>query len=200
MLESPESAPGHIKIGKTWRKPSRRRREWRRCNMPLVEVKGSYRNAFDHYAIVESLVMAELHHERRKFRCAVCGMSHDEWYEVEKELAVHVVNRWRIWLMMQKPYNAQFQLTTYWRWRVEKLPKELNDVQWDEWTQPALADYLLFKYGDFCDRIMPSIRAHFTTGRKASWFWSLGIIAVLLSFIKFGWMGALWVTLGLLIL
>jgi hypothetical protein len=41
--------------------------------------------------------MAELHYERRKFRCAVCGKSHDEWYEVEKELIVQVVNRWRTW-------------------------------------------------------------------------------------------------------
>lgn len=73
-------------------------------------------------------------------------------------------------------------------------------MQWDEWTRPVLSDYVLFKFEDFCDRIMPNVSAHFTPSRKDSRFWFLGIIAALLSFIKFGWMGALFAILGLLIL
>ena len=49
MLESLESAPGRVKIGKTWRRPSRRKKEWRRCNVPLAEIGDSYQNTFDYY-------------------------------------------------------------------------------------------------------------------------------------------------------
>ena len=42
------------------------------------DIRDSYQNAFDHYEFMESLVIAELHYERRKFICAVCGKSHDE--------------------------------------------------------------------------------------------------------------------------
>ena len=68
--------------------------------------------------------------------------------------------------MMQGPFDSHSQLIPYWRWKVERLPKKLSDMQGDEWTQPVLSDYVLFKFEDFCDRTMPSVRAHFTPSRK----------------------------------
>jgi hypothetical protein len=59
-----------------------------------------------HISRVERLIHAELAEYRRKEeRCqgTTCGKSHQEWFEVDEQLALRVVRKWIAW-MRKEPY------------------------------------------------------------------------------------------------
>lgn len=203
VFESP-NAPGHVKIGKTWRDPQQRMAEWEMCGVKLVEVEDSFRNAFDHYSVVESLIKADLQNERRKYKCyhahhAPKGLVvHEEWYEIDKQAALKSVHRWRHWIISQGPFDDTRKLTPYWQWRVEKLPKFIDDVNWDTWTHPSRLDYLDFQLDQFGSGYYGQIKAHL--GRKDFHFCSTGGMMMFILYALYGIVGAFWGFLALLIL
>ncbi|KAF8866705.1 hypothetical protein BDZ45DRAFT_734722 [Acephala macrosclerotiorum] len=171
VLESPDRAPGHLKIGNTMTL-NVRDTSWRKCEPGFTLVDDTEdMNGFDLHPIVESLVHQELHNMRRTSLCKRCRKRHDEWFEVKKDDAFKCIRRWRAWIKVQKPYQAyhtaipdgvdepkqgkvksgktkvitivkQWKLTPYWQWKVNNLPKIITDVDWDVWTQPSRLDYL----------------------------------------------------------
>jgi hypothetical protein len=198
IFESPGNAPGHVKIGKTNSNPDGRRKDWEECGFVLLEVQDSHRSAFDHYSIVESLVMAELHNTRRKFRCIKHEKIHREWYEADRQIALNSIHRWRNWLISQRPLDETSNLTPYWRWRVEKLPKFINDVDWDRWTQPSPLDYLDYQLGQFGKGQYVQIKAHLS--RKDIHFCLTGGMMIFILYARFGKVAAIWGLLALLVL
>lgn len=197
IFESPEYAPDHVKIGKSDSNPEQRRKDWEKCGFALQEVQG-YRNAFDHYSMVESLVMAELNNSRKKFMCTEHKIYHQEWYNTDKESALKSVHRWRHWITSQRPLDETSNLTPYWRWRVEKLPKFINDVNWDTWTQPGLLDYLDYQLEQFGKGYYVQIKAHL--GRKDFHFCLTGGMMIFILYTQFGVGGGIWGLLALLVL
>ena len=202
VFESPEKAPAKVKIGKTKKDPQKRKVEWELCGLPLMEVGDSYKNAFDHYSVVESLIKAELHNERRKHTCphhaSKKWVEHEEWYEIDKQTALKSVHRWRHWIIQQAPFDENGHLTPYWHWRVEKLPRFINDVDWDTWTQPKALDYLVFQFEQFGQGKYTQFKAHLS--RKDFRFCLTGGMMVFVLYTQFGIVGLCWGILALFIL
>jgi hypothetical protein len=200
VFESPKCAPGHVKIGKTKGEPQERMAKWEMCGITLIELEDSDRNAFEHYSIVESLIKAELHNKRRTYQCERHHkpVNHEEWYEIEKQIALHSVSRWRQWLKYERPLDNRGLLTPYWHWRVQKLPKCIDDVDWDSWTRPSLWDYLDFQFEQFGHGYYAQIKAHLC--RKDLQFCLTGSMMAFILYTQFGLAGALWGLLALLIL
>lgn len=140
----------HVKIGKTRNEPSRRLKQWQKCTQPLFEVEDTYQNAFDQHGIVEQLILTEFHDKRKKYKCsAPCGAVHTEYLEIDKWTASKSRDRWRKWIMQQKPFDCDWKLTRFWQDRVNKLPKHAATVNWDEWTQPGRFEKLQFRFQNF---------------------------------------------------
>jgi hypothetical protein len=200
VFESPQNAPGHVKVGKTRGEPQKRLAEWEMCGITLIELEDSDRNAFEHYSVVESLISAELHNKRRTYECELHHkpVKHGEWYEIEKQIALDSVDRWRQWIKYQKPFDDRGFLTPYWHWRVQKLPKSIDNVDWDRWTRPSSWDYLDFQFEQFGHGYYARIKAHL--GRKDSQFWLTGGMMVFIVYSQFGLFGAMSGLLALLIL
>lgn len=91
--------------------------------------------SFEVPRIVEGLIQGELYNERRKYKCTKCrrahkldgampakdkkggSIEHGEWYEVSVERALEVVQRWRLWVVHNKPYNVDGTLWEAWIWK-----------------------------------------------------------------------------------
>ena len=200
VFESPRNAPGHVKIGKCKGEPQKRREKWEECGITLIEAEDSDRNAFEHFSIVESLIKAELHNKRRTYECKHHNkpVKHEEWYEIDKKTALDSVSRWRQWLKYKTPFDKGGFLTPYWHWRVQKLPKSIDNVDWDRWTRPSSWDYLDFQFEQFGDGHYAQIKAHLC--RKDLQFCLTGGMMVFISYTQFGLAGALWGLLALLVL
>ncbi len=199
VFESPQNAPGHVKIGKTKGEPLKRLAEWEMCGTTLIELEDSDRNAFEHYSVVESLIKAELHNKRRTYECELHPkpVKHGEWYEIEKQIALDSVSRWRQWLKYQTPLDNRGFLTPYWHWRVQNLPKSIDNVDWDRWTRPSSLDYLDFQFEQFGHGYYFRIKAHLC--RKDVHFWLTGGMMVFISYFQFGLAVAMSWLLALLI-
>jgi T5orf172 domain len=204
IYESPVSAPGKVKIGKTDSDPQERMAQWGKCGVPLKEVDDSCRNAFDHFSMVESLIKFELHNERKKYKCygkthaPKKWVEHGEWFEIDKQKALNCVRRWRNWLKDKEPLDENGVLTPYWHWRAQKLPKFINDVNWDAWTQPSLFDYIDYQLEEFGRGYYARLKGHLC--RKDFHFCLTGGMMTYILFTQFGMVGVIWGLLALVAL
>lgn len=197
----PSNYPNHVKIGKSCSEPTGRRKSLMKCIGPLAEMEDSYRNAFDYHGIVETLLHAEFHNSRKTLNCH-CGKTHGEMFEVDKVEALIALNKWRKWILERNPFDDQWKLTGYWAWRARRLPKELDNVNWDRWTQPGILDFVWFRFENFELHYMPA--GGFTkllgTDRKDLRFIVVGTFIVLVSRSFYGVSAAVLAIIGLLLL
>ncbi|KFY51172.1 hypothetical protein V497_09362 [Pseudogymnoascus sp. VKM F-4516 (FW-969)] len=132
VYTSPQCA-GHVKIGITWKPPLERVAQWsKKCN--LLETKlisDSKSHPFLHYQLVEKLVATELHNHRRTYECTQCKKdmevaTHEEWYEISEVLALATVEKWRRWLVTNRPYNTYGVLRPSWHEKYTILLKNTD--------------------------------------------------------------------------
>ncbi|PGG99735.1 hypothetical protein AJ79_08424 [Helicocarpus griseus UAMH5409] len=97
---------GHLKIGKTV-DVKKRLCGWEKQCGKQVELyfppKEHNVQPVQHISRVETLVHAELNDRRRTEKCSGCGKTHIEWFEVQRDVAVEIVQKWMEW-MRQGPY------------------------------------------------------------------------------------------------
>jgi hypothetical protein len=155
--------PGYVKIGKTKRTSEERIQQWRwRCKFTCNHVKDDNDTRFQHYGIVELLVQAELWNKRRKFKCTRCkkehrqeigtrgvtkATEHGEWYEITEDHAKQVVERWRHWVTMARPYRSHDGiLYDIWKWKHNQAMQagRRDSVDWTKWT--CLSSYDILRY------------------------------------------------------
>jgi len=204
VFESPARAENHVKIGKTKRISSKRKGELEKCKFELFEVEDTYRKRYHHYGIVEQLIHAEFHLQRKKLGCTKCKprgdyKNHTEWFEIDGMTAQSANQRWRDWIIIHKPFDDDGNLTPYWRWRVDKLAETKDEIKWNEWRQPGKLDYYKYKIVTLRKYEQP-LQEHFSSTRKDSHFCAVGAIIVLLLFINFGEMGGILAFIALLAL
>ncbi|KAH9216917.1 hypothetical protein DL95DRAFT_112136 [Leptodontidium sp. 2 PMI_412] len=188
VFESPEHAPDHLKVGKSNRDPMKRKGEWEKCGVTLIEVEDTDRNCFDHYDIVELLLQTELQNLRRMYKCSVCGRKHNEWFEADKWTVLEVIDRWRTWIKEEQPFDEDWNLTAYWQWRVERAKVSVTDVRWDDWTHSSIGDRF---HHDFLKPYRE---------RKDDRFQVVGTLLVFLMWINYGGNCAVLTFVGLLLL
>ncbi|KAF4631014.1 hypothetical protein G7Y89_g7117 [Cudoniella acicularis] len=184
---------GYVKIGKgkdKWK----RLKDWKKCGLKLEEVKDKYKNSFYHYGMVESLVKHELYNCRRQYKdmCKVHNERHEEWFEIDQAKALKCVDKWRRWVLEQKPFDNEGNLTPFWEWRSEKIPSKVSQLSWDSWTNPAVRGYITsehygfwVEYWGFClngSGLAKNFRAHFR--RKDEKFWRRGLFISTLMYLR----------------
>ncbi|KAH7342769.1 hypothetical protein BKA65DRAFT_297237 [Rhexocercosporidium sp. MPI-PUGE-AT-0058] len=188
VFESPEHAPHHLKVGKSNRDPMKRKGEWEKCGVSLVEVEDTDRNCFDHYDIVESLLQTELQNLRRMYKCGVCGKKHNEWFEADKWTVLEVIDRWRTWIKEEQPFDEAWNLTAYWQWRVDRAKASVSILRWDEWTRSSRGDRFHHDY-------LKPYRE-----RKDARFRVVGMLLVAFLLMNYGRYCAVLTSIGLLLL
>jgi hypothetical protein len=149
-----KDSPGYIKIGCTVRSPHVRVAEWgRKCfhfvphlvKYPDFDVKVAYHKR------LERLVIHDLQRYRMKYYCNAsvspgggegCYAHHGEWFEINTEHAMLVIDRWRKWIT-QDPYAEEdgcVTLRNEWRKRLQGFihgrsseSDETRYKRWDKW-------------------------------------------------------------------
>jgi hypothetical protein len=156
--------PGHVKIGSTKQAPAQRITQWQtKCEFKCIHVTDINDKSFKHYRIVEAIVHAELWNRRRKMYCSKCKSGHrlaltkggkgqrtgpaehSEWFEISWEEALEVVNKWRNWVILEKPYGDDATLRSPWKWKHDLGTRMSGtEAEWEEWRQFSLLEVTLY--------------------------------------------------------
>ncbi|KAK7954292.1 hypothetical protein PG988_014986 [Apiospora saccharicola] len=97
----------------------------------------------------ETLTHAELARHRYHFDCECSVIDHREYFDVDPQLALEVIHRWRTFCM-REPYDAKGKLQPFWEDRLrdmdrqQKLRADLDMTerrkQWDRFVHAILLD------------------------------------------------------------
>ncbi|KAL5349839.1 hypothetical protein ACLOAV_004873 [Pseudogymnoascus australis] len=166
-----DSSEGHVKIGKSKQKHGLRVKQWAQsCKLPFERIFDLNDKRFLHYGIVEKLVHAELSNERKTYQCGACKrkggrqsedtkVDHAEWFEVKESDALEITERWRGWLVHQKPYSKDGALRRIWVWKHGQL-SEANTVDYERWvvlTWSDWSEYSLHRIDSYLDEELPTM-------------------------------------------
>ncbi|KIN08501.1 hypothetical protein OIDMADRAFT_16661 [Oidiodendron maius Zn] len=130
---------GYVKIGQTKNPIRKRMKKLEKCEIGCMYIKDPGYTKFRHYDLVEKLVHIELGNYRRIFKCKECGtgrklnsnkqdnpVSHNEWFEIDKDKALQVVENWRRWVIEREPYTPYGELRDFWDWKCQEAAKDKN--------------------------------------------------------------------------
>jgi hypothetical protein len=124
-----DSSPGHVKIGWTANSVEARLMGWSECGYTPNELFRANDIPFAQRA--ETLTHHELIKEWRRERqckglkCRARQVSHQEWFEVSQERAIHVLSNWVQFFKKAKPYdNHQGTLKPEWEEVVNTMDAE----------------------------------------------------------------------------
>lgn len=101
----------------------------------------------------ESLIHAELARHRYNFDCMCRVHDHREYFDVDPQLALEVIRRWRTFCM-REPYDAKGRLQPFWEDRLrdmdrrQRLRADLDMTerrkQWDRFVHATLLDAIWY--------------------------------------------------------
>jgi len=173
--------PGYVKIGKTKQEPKLRVSQWQdKCKFTCNHITDDKDKGFQNYGVVESIIAAELWNERRTFKCKACGkeharqhafqqgasklIEHGEWYEITEAHALQVVEKWRNWVVTQRPYSQDGVLYDFWKWKHDQAMKFGDEAatNWTRWRFLCLFDLVHYYFHSihlFLGVAIPSIAA-----------------------------------------
>ena len=148
------TVPRYVKIGMTRQPPKDRiKSQSTRCKLKYQWIHDEHEKNFPHFALVEKLVAKELQNYRRKFTCSNCkkphgekATEHAEWYEIDCETALGVIERSRQWIVDYKPYTDEHDLHAYWAEAVDKGLTKPDDIDWSRWLDPKRYDRLRYEW------------------------------------------------------
>jgi hypothetical protein len=140
---SAPACPGHFKAGSTSNGTPNRVDQQKNCGLgELLRAEDPNQREFRYAKFVENLVKFELRNVRRKFTCKNCkGRSggprvHEEWYEIEPERLLRVIEKWRGWITKSDPYNSEGILRPRWIWKLAILDQDNDGVDLDHVLRP----------------------------------------------------------------
>jgi hypothetical protein len=201
----PDSFPGrnYVKIGMTKQMPEKRKKEWEgKCKFEFIHIEDGNDKRFFHYGKAEKIIHAELYNERRKFKCNKCHRCHDlelgedttrrtatehgEWFEISEEKALEVVNKWRNWIILKKPYRYDGTLRAIWTWkcRVVSICMQGTEADWIAWrgfNRFETLQYFSYHFKEVLRRALPPAFEFLMTpgaifGPAIVWyFWAFGV-------------------------
>lgn len=133
-----------LKIGATAKIHDRKKTLRANCNVHLVDVEGDLRKhlCMMRFERAERLALTELWNFRYKYpwpREKRLPVGYTEWFLVDEEIALRVVQRWRYFLS-KNPYDKDGKLKDYWRQRLDEVPHpgteryddhESRHIRWD---------------------------------------------------------------------
>ena len=160
------TVPGYVKIGMTQQPPQNRiNSQSSRCKLDYQWIHDDRDKQFPHFALAEKLIAKQLQHYRRKFTCSNCkkphaekATEHAEWYEIEIDTALRVIEQWRQWIVEYKPYTDKQDLHAYWAEAVHEGLAKPDGIEWPRWLNPKRHDRLRYElmryYGSWLHKLM----------------------------------------------
>jgi T5orf172 domain len=139
------ACPGFFKAGFTSETVRDRLKRWKDCGFVISLVKDGNQRRFRYAKHVEKLVQIELHPVRRKFACRKHKQKksrnpriHNEWYEINPEHLLQVIEKWRHWITMleDNPYDDDGALTPRWLWKLDKWSANREGLELDHFLRP----------------------------------------------------------------
>jgi hypothetical protein len=122
---------GYIKIGATTRNTKTRLSEWGTCCKQKPEDLHNNTRFSDvpHVLRVETLIQAELKEKRRIKKCESSETKHNEFFEVQQQHAIDVINKWVEW-MNTRPYEKVFGQgdESHWRLKAGTLAEMMKPI------------------------------------------------------------------------
>ncbi|KAI9790825.1 MAG: hypothetical protein M1816_004784 [Peltula sp. TS41687] len=103
-LYTGDDLPGLVKIGVTTREIHIRLKEHKRCGFTPVLVNDPKQRTIQNVFRLEMLVQKELAMYRKCRYCERCKADHQEWFEIDSQMALECIERWRKWIE-QEPYD-----------------------------------------------------------------------------------------------
>ncbi|KAL8795020.1 MAG: hypothetical protein Q9195_002468 [Heterodermia aff. obscurata] len=159
VLHDP-NIPGYVKIGRTAKCPTRRKKQIATCSRMKVDFVGSQRLIIGPYhERLEQIIHADLYNERHYFECACSAnrthtsthesdnfTKHGEWFRIDAEEAENRVEQWRNW-MRQEPYKkpgsaGAGELKSDFRRRVQYLYEHPSTIPEERWTTFMMPFYM----------------------------------------------------------
>lgn len=120
-LFTQKTLPGMVKLGYTGKKVADRLRFWSKCGHGMPDLIRSFADVA-YPKRVETLIHFELLSSwRRERHCEEHKSSHIEWFEIDRETAGIVAERWVSWVKLAQPYDQVGDLTERWKSIVDVL-------------------------------------------------------------------------------
>ncbi|MCJ1362968.1 hypothetical protein MMC16_002074 [Acarospora aff. strigata] len=195
VLQNPDW-PKHVKIGMTTKGEKRTQQIQKDCKFEslrrVVDIEG---REFLNFMMVEKLCHKELKNWRKDLPCRSCKNKkgepqiHTEWFEVDPETAIRVVQKWRRW-MYQSPYDEDGYLTPWWREKAghgvfretpfsddthakfDKAEETIDDLEnrhkrWSRWLRaPTVRECTEFEFWRFFFDLRPKRRSLWNVAKE----------------------------------
>jgi hypothetical protein len=149
ILRDPKR-PGLLKIGSSMNTGQRWKQIESECGHNVAEVFVS--EEVDNCQKAEWLAQGDLWHLCRPHKCSSCRRKHQEWHEVDEEMAIRTVKRW-VRFMQEGPYSSEGKLRPIWQYILDKrrLSGSFDhDTRWQRWgyvvSPLRLYDYCKYYY------------------------------------------------------
>ena len=166
ILQIPQHSD-YVKIGRTSRGPEERLKEQMKCGveLDLLDEDSRCYVEVEYHMKIEQLIKADLWNERQKLQCT-CNTEHGEYYKVDKEKALAMVETWKDWTRCE-PYEDG-SLKDVWKKRVNYLKRDKDFTQtlekeesvgkrWESFiTIEAVTPYSLIRSWMWDKRLDPS--------------------------------------------
>jgi len=153
IFECSSFPEGYVKIGHTDLLPEERLKAWeKQCSILISRISDPHDKKFRHHEIVEALVHAELWNKRRTYQCW-CNTNHIEWFEIRKEEALAVVEKWRSWVINMQPYKNNGSLRARWIWKHDQAmnSKEIDLAILKQFTIEDTHECCLYAFRDLVE-------------------------------------------------
>jgi len=131
----------YFKVGTSENDPTARVDVQKDCGLNIVYIDDKKQRSLKFAGFVEDLVQCELREYRRKFRCKKhrfngIPTNHGEWYEIEEQRLLDVIEKWRSWITKNDPYTSNATLRPRWAWKLTILDQDRDGVGLDHVLQP----------------------------------------------------------------
>jgi T5orf172 domain len=141
---SSPACPGFFKIGLTHSTIKKRVKKQKKCGFAISRIEDCNHRRFRYAKRVDDLIKKDLNDVRRKFTCknhknnSGGPMNHGEWYEMDLERLLQVIEKWRSWITLPEnnPYDQDGVLIPRWEWKLDKHCANRKDLHLDHFAKP----------------------------------------------------------------
>jgi hypothetical protein len=133
----------YFKVGRTMAQTTAERiGQQKACILNTIRIEDKNQREFKFARLVDTLIKWDLCEYRQKFLCRSCKnreggpRCHNEWYEIEEQHLLDVIEKWRGWITKSGPYNSKGFLRPRWVWKLARLEQGKDGVDLDHVLRP----------------------------------------------------------------
>jgi hypothetical protein len=162
-----EHAYRYFKIGLTQKQtPAARISQQNECGLIISSIEDKKQRQFKFSGLVDELIKCDLQEHRRKIPCLELKHTkkdgspsdHGEWYEIDLQRLLDVIEKWRGWVTKCDPFDSAGILRPRWVWKFTLLDQGDDGVDLNHVLQPFTFEERLSRQWDW---IVDAWNSHF---------------------------------------